>query len=71
MKAIDRSHALRGNASTDALRSALQGRGASRAACPRRAWERSCATEPSHPAHATGDWASSPRPPIPTATPPR
>nr|NYU01803.1 DUF1534 domain-containing protein [Pseudomonas sp. SbOxS1] len=39
---MDRSHALRGNASTDALRSALDlGRRASRAAFPRRAWERS------------------------------
>ncbi|EPA97518.1 hypothetical protein PG5_20650 [Pseudomonas sp. G5(2012)] len=37
----DRSHALRGNASMDALR-LLLGRGASRAAFPRRAWERSC-----------------------------
>ncbi|QFG34105.1 DUF1534 domain-containing protein [Pseudomonas umsongensis] len=38
----DRSHALRGNASTDALRSAFDlGRGASRAAFPRGAWERS------------------------------
>ncbi|NWL19990.1 hypothetical protein DM828_11725 [Pseudomonas umsongensis] len=38
----DRSHALRGNASTDAPRSAFDlGRGASRAAFPRRAWERS------------------------------
>ncbi|KAA0994454.1 hypothetical protein FQ192_14080 [Pseudomonas sp. ANT_J12] len=36
----DRSHALRGNASMDALRPLL-GRGASRAAFPRRAWERS------------------------------
>ncbi|TMU72813.1 DUF1534 domain-containing protein [Pseudomonas fluorescens] len=39
---IDRSHAPRGNAATDAPRSALYlGRGASRAAFPRRAWERS------------------------------
>ncbi|AWA41162.1 hypothetical protein DBV33_22095 [Pseudomonas fluorescens] len=39
---FDRSHALRGNASTDALRSAFDlGRRASRAAFPRRAWERS------------------------------
>ncbi|PAM81322.1 hypothetical protein CES87_25975 [Pseudomonas sp. ERMR1:02] len=38
----DRSHALRGNASTEALRSAFDlGRGASRAAFPRGAWERS------------------------------
>ncbi len=37
----DRSHALRGNASMDALRPLRQGRGASRAAFPRRAWERS------------------------------
>ncbi|TWS09607.1 hypothetical protein FJD35_14780 [Pseudomonas mandelii] len=36
----DRSHALRGNASPVAPRP-LQGRGASRAAFPRRAWERS------------------------------
>ncbi|KAB0522436.1 hypothetical protein F7R20_24955 [Pseudomonas brassicacearum subsp. brassicacearum] len=36
----DRSHALRGNASTDAPRSLL-GRRASRAASPRRAWGRS------------------------------
>ncbi|PRW76051.1 hypothetical protein C7A12_14865 [Pseudomonas fluorescens] len=38
--ASDRSHALRGNTSLDALRPLL-GRGASRAALPRRAWERS------------------------------
>ncbi|NWL21178.1 hypothetical protein DM828_17850 [Pseudomonas umsongensis] len=39
---IDRSHALRGNASRDAPRSSFRkGRGASRAAFPRRAWERS------------------------------
>ncbi|OXR35810.1 hypothetical protein PSUM_08105 [Pseudomonas umsongensis] len=38
----DRSHALRGNAAMDALRPLLmQGRGASRDAFPRRAWERS------------------------------
>ncbi|PAU52457.1 hypothetical protein BZL43_24640 [Pseudomonas sp. PICF141] len=37
----DRSHALRGNASMDALRPLRMGRGASRAAFPRRAWERS------------------------------
>nr|NYU07025.1 DUF1534 domain-containing protein [Pseudomonas sp. SbOxS1] len=42
MPPADRSHALRGNASTDAPRSAFDlGRGASRAAFPRRAWERS------------------------------
>ncbi|AZF53917.1 hypothetical protein C4J85_3439 [Pseudomonas sp. R4-34-07] len=34
----DRSHALRGNASLDALRPLLE-RGASLAAFPRRAWE--------------------------------
>ncbi|RAH02490.1 hypothetical protein DJ480_12175 [Pseudomonas sp. Leaf98] len=39
---IDRSHALRGNASSDALRHTFKsGRGASWAAFPRRAWERS------------------------------
>ncbi|OPA83776.1 hypothetical protein BFW87_29985 [Pseudomonas fluorescens] len=46
---VDRSHALRGNASCDALRHLapdldyppISGRGASRAAFPRRAWERS------------------------------
>ncbi|CAI8978822.1 hypothetical protein EMIT0194P_60156 [Pseudomonas serbica] len=37
----DRSHALRGNASPDALRPLRLGRGASLAAFPRRAWERS------------------------------
>ncbi|KAA0984454.1 hypothetical protein FQ192_27750 [Pseudomonas sp. ANT_J12] len=38
---IDRSHAPRGNASCDALRHIVRGRGASRAAFPRGAWERS------------------------------
>ncbi|NNA75256.1 DUF1534 domain-containing protein [Pseudomonas lactis] len=39
---IDRSHAPRGNASRDALRHDFKGgRRASRAAFPRRAWERS------------------------------
>ncbi|RXE55056.1 hypothetical protein B4O85_02375 [Pseudomonas azotoformans] len=37
----DRSHALRGNTSSDALRRVQAGRGASRAAFPRGAWERS------------------------------
>ncbi|OPB09926.1 hypothetical protein BFW91_14415 [Pseudomonas fluorescens] len=38
----DRSHAPRGNAALDALRPPLKaGRGASQAAFPRRAWERS------------------------------
>ncbi|NIL18631.1 DUF1534 domain-containing protein [Pseudomonas sp. AN3A02] len=38
----DRSHAQRGNASCDALRHDVKsGRGASRAAFPRGAWERS------------------------------
>ncbi|PMU39485.1 hypothetical protein C1Y12_13900 [Pseudomonas sp. FW305-47B] len=37
----DRSHALRGNASTDALRSALNGTRSVPAAFPRGAWERS------------------------------
>ncbi|QHD10087.1 hypothetical protein PspR76_14395 [Pseudomonas sp. R76] len=40
----DRSHALRGNVSRDALRHPFQaGRGASQAAFPRGAWERSAA----------------------------
>ncbi|KAB0475055.1 DUF1534 domain-containing protein [Pseudomonas tolaasii] len=38
---MDRSHAPRGNASSDALRHNFKsGRRASRAAFPRRAWER-------------------------------
>ncbi|PYB80699.1 hypothetical protein DMX03_25735 [Pseudomonas koreensis] len=42
LRGADRSCALRGNASGDAPRSSLRlGRGASRAAFPRRAWERS------------------------------
>ncbi|NMX54659.1 DUF1534 domain-containing protein [Pseudomonas sp. WS 5146] len=41
-RSLDRSHALRGNASSDALRHNFKtGRGASWAAFPRRAWERS------------------------------
>ncbi|OKP72728.1 hypothetical protein DD985_20500 [Pseudomonas sp. HMWF011] len=44
LRCIDRSHAPRGNASCDALRHAL-GRGASSAAFPRRAWERSSNAE--------------------------
>ncbi|POM12480.1 hypothetical protein CUU62_11485 [Pseudomonas sp. WP001] len=43
----DRSHAPRGNASRDALRHCFEsGRGASRAAFPRRAWERSDFRQP-------------------------
>ncbi|QJI42237.1 DUF1534 domain-containing protein [Pseudomonas sp. ADAK2] len=38
----DRSHALRGNAASDAPRHRQSGRGASGEALPRRAWERSC-----------------------------
>ncbi|QHD05399.1 hypothetical protein PspR76_06540 [Pseudomonas sp. R76] len=46
-RATDRSHALRGNAFCDALRHGLQGgRGASRAAFPRGAWERSACQLP-------------------------
>ncbi|RXE53406.1 hypothetical protein B4O85_07890 [Pseudomonas azotoformans] len=42
MAVDDRSHALRGNASRDAARHPrTAGRGASHAAFPRRAWERS------------------------------
>ncbi|AYG05936.1 hypothetical protein D7M10_02060 [Pseudomonas fluorescens] len=41
MNVQDRSHALRGNASCDALR---RGRGVSWAALPRRAWECSVVT---------------------------
>ncbi|MBA1252667.1 DUF1534 domain-containing protein [Pseudomonas sp. PA-7-1E] len=40
MSPLDRSHALRGNAAGDATRH-KSGRGASREAFPRRAWERS------------------------------
>ncbi|KAB0470759.1 DUF1534 domain-containing protein [Pseudomonas tolaasii] len=46
----DRSHAPRGNASCDVLRHALKnGRGASRAAFPRGAWERSLGGQSSNP----------------------
>ncbi|PRW92392.1 hypothetical protein C7A10_13635 [Pseudomonas fluorescens] len=50
---IDRSHALRGNASRDALRHAM-GRGASWAAFPRRAWERSSKLAPTVIGHCCG-----------------
>ncbi|QFG31871.1 hypothetical protein F6476_23215 [Pseudomonas umsongensis] len=50
----DRFHAQQRNESTDALRSALEGRGASRAALPHRAWQRSGATRPADCAETTG-----------------
>ncbi|NNB71283.1 DUF1534 domain-containing protein [Pseudomonas fluorescens] len=47
---VDRSHALRGNASRDALchpcTGCESGRGAAQAAFPRGAWERSAPTQP-------------------------
>nr|TSB52834.1 hypothetical protein FEE99_06530 [Pseudomonas sp. ef1] len=45
----DRSHAQHRNVSTDAPRSALKERGASRAAFPRRAWERSASQDQKNP----------------------